>query len=330
MLSHFHRRLLLFVVALALISMNCVLALPLLGVTIEDTRAESLVENDMQCTVTSNADISGIGVRSCFYAQSLIGILAPSFLNARASGNIFRGNLLTSASLTISTFIQRQIGESSLIDEQLTTFLTFLLTISTTFHFRTILQLDLSVGFPLVGQVFLNGIFSFTVWEKMDFDEDITGFPCGEEISFVIFGHSVYVRNSNFAVIGLLAPMLSFSFPFLLAIYYPFKPESPSNSTPEHIKLHNRASWMYAVVPLGVWIYCVVTIEQIIQRNHIQPYANKWTYGQTLTVGLFLSTFCDGILAGAAKWRRKRKGLRNEQVSKDVDANSVETVVVET
>ena len=47
--------------------------------------------------------------------------------------------------------------------------------------------------------------------------------------------------------------------------------------------------WILTVFVVGIWVYDVWTIEQIIHRNEIDHGLNQWTYGQILALTLLLS-----------------------------------------
>jgi len=58
--------------------------------------------------------------------------------------------------------------------------------------------------------------------------------------------------------------------------------------------------WISTTVICSAWVFAVVTIEQILQRNGVSHEAAQWTFGQTFSLVLVIGPVID---LGAAIWR---------------------------
>ncbi|KAG8704886.1 hypothetical protein FRC09_003269 [Ceratobasidium sp. 395] len=102
---------------------------------------------DMCTVVTSNPDISGIGVRTAIYTQTFLNIVSSSFMpnNNIAFRDTSRNTYVLSFSLILSSLIQSNHGGLSLFDGIISTVLTTLMTVFVTVNYQYIRTLGLSI-----------------------------------------------------------------------------------------------------------------------------------------------------------------------------------------
>jgi hypothetical protein len=100
-----------------------------------------------------------------------------------------------------------------------------------------------------------------------------------------------------------LAPV---AFKILFLTPNPDSEPIPSNS--------RSATWGWTVLLVGKWVYSVVTMEQIILRNGVTEVANRWTYGQTLSMALLIGPVFD-LMSGI--WRKKHERGVRERVREE-------------
>ncbi|KAG9084055.1 hypothetical protein FRC07_013726, partial [Ceratobasidium sp. 392] len=98
--------------------------------------ADDLV--DMCNAVTSNPDISGIGVRTAIYTQTLLNIISSSFMpnNNIAFRDTSRNTYVLSFSLIAASISQWKHGGLSLFDGIISTMLTTLMTVFVTLNYQ--------------------------------------------------------------------------------------------------------------------------------------------------------------------------------------------------
>ncbi|KAF8601378.1 hypothetical protein BDV93DRAFT_524781 [Ceratobasidium sp. AG-I] len=206
------------------------------------TCAESVV--DMCNKVTSNPDISGIGVRSAIYAQTLLNMVVASFMpnDNQLFRNIARSTYILSGSLLASCVAQWKTGGLSLFDALVSTMLTTLMTAFLTVNFSYIKKLGFSVTLASVGFFTLWCYWGIQIWSdpssfglepappSSDTTSSLTSFSnftsaptslfappsifaldpsianCTANIQtqFVVFGHSVPATNSGLRVWALI------------------------------------------------------------------------------------------------------------------------------
>ena len=80
-------------------------------------------------------------------------------------------------------------------------------------------------------------------------------------------------------------------------------PSLPMDSTGK-----SQTNWGWTILPLAGWIYGVTTIEQILQRNKLGKDANVWTFGQTLSIALVITSAYDITVVIWRKFITKKDG----------------------
>lgn len=107
----------------------------------------------------------------------------------------------------------------------------------------------------------------------------------------------------------------------------------------EHERLHGQALRNYTLNRLayiGFCIYLIVSLEQTIQRNNLDPQERGWTFGQVIAIFLLLGVANELFNVVLAKWDRKIAGeqegsqelVQHRPPSSGNSANSVPRLVV--
>ena len=220
----------------------------------------------------------------------------------------FRNAFFTSVALTISAFVYgRTPGGLSLLDGLLVTILTSLITIGAVHNAQFLYQgkkaLKIAYFFHLITLV----AYGLAVWTHVNTYGTTPGCNINSSVKFVIFGHSVSATSKGLRGFAIFSFAFTIAFIPLNAIFmfYSNPPIFDGDSDISDDEAFHILGWYWALVPLATWIYQVVTVEQIIQRNGVVKDTSQWTFGQTFALILVLGNVFD---FWAAVWRRMRKG----------------------
>lgn len=93
-----------------------------------------------------------------------------------------------------------------------------------------------------------------------------------------------------------------------------FQVTRPENEdSEEHEPLHGQALLNFTLNRLayfGFCIYLIVSLEQTIQRNNLDPEEKGWTFGQVIAIFLLLGVANELLNVVLAKWDRKLAGAQ--------------------
>ena len=212
---------------------------------------------------------------------------------------IFRNAFFTSVALTISAFVYgRTPGGLSLLDGLLVTILTSLITIGAVYNAKFLYQGKKALKIAYFLHAITLVTYGLAVWTHVNTYGTTPGCNINSSVKFVIFGHSVTATSKGLRGFAIFSFALTIAFIPLNAIFM-------FCTDPAIFHSEDGASqffdWYWAVISLASWIYQVVTVEQIIQRNGVIKDTSQWTFGQTFALVLVLGNIFD---LGAAVWRR--------------------------
>jgi len=265
----------------------------------------------------------GIGVRVAFYIQGFITILGPrqfitiscndhslmNYIRFSEHGDTegtFRNAFFTSVALTISAFVYgRTPGGLSLLDGVLVTILTSLITIGGVYNARILYQGKKALKVAYFFHIITLVAFGLTVWRNVNTYGTTPGCNINSSVKFVLFGHSVSATSKGLRGFAIFSFAFTAAFIPLNAIaLFNTKSTYDGDSDISDDEDFRRLDWFWTILPCSIWIYQVVTIEQIIQRNGVLKATSQWTFGQTFALVLVLGTVFD---FWTAVWRRMRK-----------------------
>ncbi|KAF8596739.1 hypothetical protein BDV93DRAFT_562993 [Ceratobasidium sp. AG-I] len=263
---------------------------------------------DMCNSVTSNPDISGVGVRTAVYVQAFFTIFVPWIMPQDRQA-------------------VRHTARNALFDGLISTMLTTLLTGFITQNYQYICALGLSS--TIAGMLFLTfwSYWGIQVWVhpssfgitslQHQSNLSITNCTANLQTKFVIFGHSVdAATNRPIRIWALIVFSLGVVLAFfallnvLWGAYYYVAGYSVRIKTAEVESARQLARSAVFDDPtlmnddVGVsftsgiasLVYMIITTEQIVQRNpSVSNRLSRWTFGQTLVVILLAQQVLDII-----------------------------------
>lgn len=209
--------------------------------------------------------------------------------------------------LTISAFIYgRTPGGLSLLDGLVITFLVEIITIGASKHISNLLNgpgakktLLIAYILHLVGCL----AYGLVVWTHVDSYATTPGCNLNSSVKFVLFGHSVGATSKGLRGFSIfLLAVLALDLPSLLYHLVFGKRDSERVAS----GINEVYSWLLTFALPASWVYGVITIEQIIQRNGVSNIAAQWTFGQTFALTLLIGP---GIEFCAAGWTKVMKSL---------------------
>jgi len=128
-------------------------------------------------------------------------------------------------------------------------------------------------------------------------------------VKFVVFGHSVVatskgLREFGISIFAIIATLL----PLNILMMWFLSRNTSGSAASERAPLSGDSSgneisliaWIWTFLLCMMWVYEIVTIEQIIRRNGVIHATSQWTYGQTFALVLVLGP---GFEFGTAVWR---------------------------
>ncbi|QRW06117.1 hypothetical protein RhiLY_05116 [Ceratobasidium sp. AG-Ba] len=168
---------------------------------------------DMCYAVGSNPDISGIGVRIALYAQTILSLLASSYMpdNNLAFRDSARTTYITSFALIASSIAQWKHGGLSLFDGIISTMLTSLMTVFVTTNYRYIQELGASIQIASFLFTTFWCYWGIQVWSRstsfgLEAPDNglITDCTANVDTIFVVFGASISAANNGIRIFALL------------------------------------------------------------------------------------------------------------------------------
>ena len=230
--------------------------------------------------------------------------------NTEETESAFRNAFYSSVALVVSTFIYGGTPANlSLVDGLVVTFLPLLITIGAMYNAIIILKgkVTLQVAYTMHSIAII--AFGLTVWAHVDTYGTTPGCNLNSSVKFVVFGHTVAATNNGLRKFAMFTFVFSAIFIPLNALMFIIKQWAfPDDNTDTDSNSSLDPGWINAIIALplafAAWVYDVVTIEQIIQRNGFSQTTSQWTYGQTFAVVLMLGPVMD---LGSALGRRMRR-----------------------
>jgi hypothetical protein len=214
--------------------------------------------------------------------------------------------------LTISTFIYgRTPAGLSLVDGLIVTFLPYVITIGAANNISTLFRSKTVLKVAYILHLIICVAFGLTFWTHVDTYGTTPGCNLNSSVKFVVFGHSVVATNKGLRRFGIaIFAFIAALLPFAAISLWVQSRYTSSDSASEHSSLFRDEirpmAWVWTFLLCMIWVYEVVTIEQIIQRNGVAHATSQWTYGQTFALVLVLGP---GFEFGSAVWRAlTRKG----------------------
>jgi hypothetical protein len=216
------------------------------------------------------------------------------FFSAEEIDVALRNAFFTSVSLTIAAFVCGHTpGALSLLDGIIVTYLPFSITVGAVTNPRLLSQqAGQMVKFAHFLHISFSAAFGIMLWALVDTYGTTPGCNPNSSVKFVVAGRTVVATNKGLRVGGLFL----FTFIGIMAVVTPnsWKRSEREVDDPETQRLQMSKDiiilgWMWTVFVVGIWVYDVWTIEQIIRRNEIDHGLNQWTYGQILALTLLLS-----------------------------------------
>ncbi|KAG9098090.1 hypothetical protein FS749_004723 [Ceratobasidium sp. UAMH 11750] len=273
------------------------------------------VTPDYCMQITSNPDISGIGVRSAIYAQTFLSMCVASFLwdNEKAFRDTCRNSYVVSGSLITATLVAWKMGQLSLFDALITSMLTTLMTVFVTVNGPYIRTLGLSINFASLLFTSFWCYWGLQVWANVStfslppYAQNCTA---NENTQFIVLGHSVSATSRGlrgFALFtfgfGALAALCALWTTVRWVIEYVFMgSEKAKQKAQEDLarwqrlrrQRGSRVTHVNRFGGLVGLIYMIITVEQIVARN---PDASQslrdWTFGQTLALIMLAQQLLD-------------------------------------
>ena len=246
---------------------------------------------------------------SLYYPSGVRLMQIHSIFTTEETESFLRNAFLTSISLILSTIIYGfKPGAFSILDGLLVTFLPII--IGACAHIHTpvggvLMRAKTSLKLLYMFEVIFSAAYSIHVWRTVSTYGSAPGCNANSTAKFVVLGYTVMATNRFLRIFALiffaisiaLAP-LAFKILFLSPITDPIVDHT-------YVVVVTSA-WTLLLV--GMWVYGVVTVEEIIQRNGVTEIANKWTFGQTLSMALLLGPVFD-LMSGI--WNKI--GLKRRQ-----------------
>ena len=203
--------------------------------------------------------------------------------------------------LTLSTIIYgRTPGGLSIVDGLIVTFLPYIITIGAENNTLALIQGKPTLKFAYILHLVFCIAFGLTVWVNVDTYGTTPGCNLNSSAKFVVFGHSVGATSKGlrgfgifiFAFIAILLP--------LTALGLTIQQRPVVGDGGDHDGDHDDDTgylkflgWYWTILLTSVWLYEVVTIEEILRRNALAYATNQWSFGQTFALTMVLSPAFD-------------------------------------
>ncbi|KAJ5310044.1 uncharacterized protein N7443_002505 [Penicillium atrosanguineum] len=293
--------------------------------------------NSTVCVIEANPDVTGVGIRASIYALCLGGTVVSYLLRVLSPGEdeaeFSRG---------VSSALGMQ-GLALLCTAIYQTFRTEL----TLFHAICVVHLLALLGMDIISKgryagfgpwrlwffaviqiIALAAFIAFNVYLWVTAPQFGAQPTCNPDTVYVVFGVSIKATSPVFRYI-ILGSLGSIAAGFVLVFTY----------AEEHERLHGQALRNYTLNRLayfGLCIYLIVSLEQTIQRNNLDPEERGWTFGQVIAIFLLLGVANELFNVVLAKWDRKLAGeqegsqelVQHRPPSSGNSANSVPRLVV--
>jgi len=219
--------------------------------------------------------------------------------------------------LTTSAFIYGGSPAGlSLVDGLIVTFLTNILTLGASNDLLTLLQGKTTLKLAVSLHIVICAAYGLTVWTHVDTYGATPGCNLNSSVKFVVVGYSIGATSRGLRGFSIFCfASLAATLPFTLILLWFWKKlrgvivddDSDDASIFSLLQVFGAffsSPWLWVVPLCGSWVYAVVTIEQIIQRNGVANASAPMTFGQTFALVLVLGP----VLEFGSAVRRAFKG----------------------
>ena len=228
----------------------------------------------------------------------------------------FQNASYMSLSLLVSTFIYgRTPANLSLVDGLIVSFLPHLINIRAMLNPFIILRGTVTLQVAYIMHLVAMNAFGLTVWRHVDTYGTSPGCNLNSTVKFVVFGHSLAATNKGLRTFATIyfafcaTPIPFFASALVIRLLYRDSDsdlDSDSDSDSDSDLVSNLSLGLDMVsmhLICSIWVYDVVTIEQIIGRNGFSHATSQWTYSQTFAVVLMLGSVIDLVSALGGRMR---------------------------
>ncbi|KAG9229072.1 hypothetical protein BJ875DRAFT_500239 [Amylocarpus encephaloides] len=312
------------------------------------------MSNSTECTIESNSDVTGIGIRASIYALCLLASIFKALIR-----HLTTLSNASDFSRSIDAALQLQ-GLALLCTAIYQTFWTQL----TLFHAICVLHLLSLLGFGLAAKgkygrtgrnrrAFLYTFKLLVAGAFLAFASFIWATAprfgsqpeCNRSTVYVVFGVSIGATERVFRYV-LLALMCSTVVGFMIALIMFGALAACVCGTKRKEKMvrtedlammagiaarvefkHPRARWAMVqgevatvLLKTGVNVYAIVTLEQTISRNRLGDEERKWGFGQVLALFLLLGPVAELLNILLAKTDRDAEEEKEKEEEMDSEA----------
>ncbi|KAJ5677870.1 uncharacterized protein N7477_003503 [Penicillium maclennaniae] len=304
--------------------------------------------NSTVCVIEANPDVTGVGIRASIYALCLGGtvvsyllrVLSPGEDEAEFSRGVSSALGMQGLALLCTAIYQTFRTELTLFHAICVVHLLALLGMDIISKGRYAGFGPWRLWFFAVIQIIsLAAFIAFNVYLWVTAPHFGAQPTCNPDTVYVVFGVSIKAASPIFRYIilgslGAIAAGFVLVFTCMLPCFcgaWYFNRRSrrddgrerrcgnwylqwnttKSQDAEEHEPLHGQALRNYSLNRLayfGFCIYLIVSLEQTIQRNNLDPEERGWTFGQVIAIFLLLGVANELLNVVLAKWDRKLAG----------------------
>ncbi|KDR66603.1 hypothetical protein GALMADRAFT_259120 [Galerina marginata CBS 339.88] len=274
--------------------------------------------------LTTNQDITGIGIRVSIYIQTILIVIASPMVSDEANRKMALGMIktlfVTAFGVVLAAIIQFKAANGlSLVDQFVVILLVLLMNLSGLYN----LVFLISVGTQYKTALLMNSIylvffstFGILVWSNRS---NLLGNPGDCPAKFVLFGRNIAPSSKGMRVVALIISVGSLLGPIsIVELAKVLNDGEPITTNTEESMLVSVRKTTFkdliwgalAVTPgLGLWIYYTVTTEMILLRNGIDKQTQVWSFGQTVAIILLLPQFLEffSMINNSWDWLRTRR-----------------------
>lgn len=303
--------------------------------------------NSTICEIQANPDVSGTGIRASIYALCLGGSIFSYLVKVLAADDDYEE---FSRSVNSALSIQGLALLCTAIYNTIHTKLTLFHAICVV-HLLALLGIDVvskgrykgfgprrQIAILAITVIALCGFIAFNVYIWVTAPRFGSQPECNASTVYVVFGVSIkatapvfrYIILGTFALIpaSFIIVILITSSCFCCVWYCgsmkhagSWKWHRWSESTTESgddPKNHKQLTIRTAAY-CGFYIYAIVSLEQVIQRNSVAQDEKEWTFGQVIALFILLGTANDLLNIFLANWDRRAAQNRGGTISNGQD-----------
>lgn len=223
------------------------------------------------------------------------------YFNAEEKESALRNAFFTSVALTLSTIIYgRTPGGLSIVDGLIVTFLPYTISTGAENNTLALIQGKATLKFAYILHLAFCAAFGLLVWVNVDTYGTTPGCNLNSSAKFVVFGHSVGATSKGLRGFGIFAFALTAVVLPLAVLRLAVLQRPAVGDGGDHNGDHEDDTgystflgWFWTIFLLSIWVYEVVTIEEILRRNALDYATHQWSFGQTLALTMVLSPAFD-------------------------------------